>query len=140
MRQVIKEALAIQLVLYQAAGVSLKCDFEDGLPAVSLDVAKIKQVILNLCRNSLDAMPEGGALTVRCYSSGATVVLEIADNGIGMPVGLDPFELFKTTKPGGSGLGLPIVEQIVLAHNGTIDYTSETSRGTTFKIIFPSAG
>lgn len=85
-------------------------------------------------------MPEGGALTVRCYSSGATVVLEIADNGIGMPVGLDPFELFKTTKPGGSGLGLPIVEQIVLAHNGTIDYTSETSRGTTFKIIFPSAG
>jgi signal transduction histidine kinase len=68
---------------------------------------------------------------------GATVVLEIADTGIGMPEGIDPFALFQTTKAHGSGLGLPIVEQIVLAHNGTIDYTSEPGRGTTFKIVFP---
>jgi signal transduction histidine kinase len=66
LRKVVEEALAIQLVLYQAAGVSLKCDFEDGLPTVNLDAAKIKQVILNLCKNALDAMPQGGDLTVRC--------------------------------------------------------------------------
>jgi signal transduction histidine kinase len=100
-------------------------------------VAKIKQVILNLCKNSLDAMPEGGDLTVRCYSAGPTVVLEIADNEIGMPVGSDPFELFKTTKPNGNGLGLPIMEQIVRAHNGTIDYTSETSRVRHSRLSFP---
>jgi two-component system sensor histidine kinase HydH len=109
------------------------------LPAVKLDPAKIKQVILNLCRNALDAMPQGGDLTIRGYSLGATVVLEIADTGIGMPEGIDPFALFQTTKVHGSGLGLPIVEQIVLAHNGTINYTSEPGRGTTFKIIFPAA-
>ena len=139
LRQVVEDALAIQLIFYQTAGVNLKLEFEDGLPAAKLDTAKIKQVILNLCRNALDAMPQGGDLTIRGYSYGATVVLEIADTGIGMPEGIDPFALFQTTKVHGSGLGLPIVEQIVLAHNGTIDYSSEPGRGTTFKIVFPAA-
>jgi two-component system, NtrC family, sensor histidine kinase HydH len=139
LRQVVEDALAIQLIFYQTAGVNLKLDFKDGLPAVKLDTAKIKQVILNLCRNALDAMPQGGDLTVSGYSYGTTVVLEIADTGIGMPEGLDPFALFQTTKVHGSGLGLAIVEQIVLAHNATIDYTSEPDLGTTFKIIFPAA-
>ncbi|HEX6436904.1 MAG TPA: ATP-binding protein [Candidatus Binatia bacterium] len=139
LRQVVEDALAIQLVVYQTAGVNLKLEFKDGLPAVKLDTAKIKQVILNLCSNALDAMPRGGELTIRGYSLGATVVLEIADTGIGMPEGIDPFALFQTTKVHGSGLGLPIVEQIVLAHNGTIDHTSEAGRGTTFKIVFPAA-
>ena len=139
LREIVEEALAIQLIVFQAAGVSLKFDFEHGLPAVSLDARKIKQVILNLCKNALAAMPQGGDLTVKCFSYGATVVLEIADTGIGIPAGLDPFALFKTTKVGGSGLGVSIVEQIVLAHHGTIDYTSKPGRGTTFKIIFPAA-
>jgi signal transduction histidine kinase len=137
LREVVQEALAIQLIVYRNAGVNVSFDFEDGLPALRLDAAKMKQVILNLCKNALDAMPKGGELTIRCYSLGATVILEIADTGMGMPVGLDPFLLFKTTKIGGSGLGLPIVEQIVLAHNGTIDYTSEPGQGTTFKIVLP---
>jgi two-component system, NtrC family, sensor histidine kinase HydH len=139
LRALIEEALAIQLIVFQAAGVNLKFDFEDDLPEVNLDAPKIKQVILNLCKNALDAMPQGGHLTVRCFSYGATVVLDIVDSGIGIPDGLDPFALFKTTKVDGSGLGVSIVEQIVLAHNGTIDYTSKPGRGTTFKIIFPAA-
>ena len=136
LREIVEEALAIQLIVFQAAGVNLKFDFEDGLPVVNLDAPKIKQVILNLCKNALDAMPQGGDLTIKCYSLDATVVLEIADTGIGIPEGLDPFALFKTTKVGGSGLGDSIVEQIVLAHHGTIDYTSNPGRGTTFKIVF----
>jgi two-component system, NtrC family, sensor histidine kinase HydH len=136
-RKVVQEALAIQLIVYRNAGVNVGFDFEDGLPTVEFDVSKIKQVILNLCKNALDAMPQGGDLNIRCYSLGASVILEIADTGIGMPAGLDPFTLFKTTKLSGSGLGLPIVEQIVLAHNGTIEYTSEPGRGTTFKIVLP---
>jgi signal transduction histidine kinase len=139
LRAVIEEALAIQIIVFQAAGVILKFDFADGLPEVKLDTAKIKQVILNLCKNALDAMPQGGDLTIRNYSFGTTVVLEIADTGTGMPEGIDPFALFQTTKVHGSGLGLPIVEQIVLAHNGTIDYTSQPGLGTTFKIVFPAA-
>jgi signal transduction histidine kinase len=139
LRKVVEETLAIQLIVYRAAGVVVKFDFADPLPAANLDAVKIKQVILNLCKNAVEAMPKGGCLTVKCYAFGATVVLEIADNGMGMPEGIDPFALFKTTKLGGSGLGLPIVEQIVLAHNGTIDYTSELEGGTTFTIVFPAA-
>ena len=135
LREIVEEALAVQLILYRNAGVKVRFDFEDGLPALELDAPKIKQVILNLCKNALDAMPKGGDLNIRCYSLGAAVILEIADTGIGMPEGLDPFALFKTTKLNGTGLGLPIVEQIVLAHNGTIEYTSEPGRGTTFKIV-----
>ena len=135
LREVVEEALAIQMILYRNAGVNVRFDFEDGLPALELDAPKIKQVILNLCKNALDAMPKGGDLNIRCYSLGTTVILEIADTGTGIQQGLDPFALFKTTKADGTGLGLPIVEQIVLAHNGTIEYTSEPGRGTTFKIV-----
>jgi signal transduction histidine kinase len=135
LREVVEEALAIQMIVYRNAGVNVRFQFENGLPALDLDASKIKQVILNLCNNALDAMPKGGDLNIRCYSLGATVILEIADTGTGIQQGLDPFALFKTTKADGTGLGLPIVEQIVLAHNGTIEYTSEPGRGTTFKII-----
>jgi two-component system, NtrC family, sensor histidine kinase HydH len=135
LREVVEEALAIQMIVYRNAGVNVRFQFENGLPALDLDASKIKQVILNLCNNARDAMPKGGDLNIRCYSLGATVILEIADTGTGIQQGLDPFALFKTTKADGTGLGLPIVEQIVLAHNGTIEYTSEPGRGTTFKII-----
>jgi signal transduction histidine kinase len=73
------------------------------------------------------------------YSFGDAVVLEIIDNGVGIPMAANIFASFKTTKVDGSGLGLAVVEQIVSAHNGTIDYTSELGSGTTFKIVFPMA-
>ena len=99
----------------------------------------MKQVILNLCKNAIEAMPEGGCLTLKSYHSGQAMVLEICDTGVGVPEDMDVFELFRTTKPGGSGLGLPIVQQIISAHNGTIDYTTEPGHGTTFKISLPAA-
>ena len=82
---------------------------------------------------------DGGGLTVKVYRSEPMVVLEINDNGIGVPHGVNIFELFKTTKRCGSGLGLPIAQQIVAAHNGTIDYTTEAGHGTTFKVCLPAA-
>jgi signal transduction histidine kinase len=63
--------------------------------------------------------------------------MEIADTGIGMPDDVNAFQIFLTTKPAGSGLGLPLVQQIVSAHKGTITYSSEPGRGTTFTIILP---
>jgi two-component system sensor histidine kinase FlrB len=66
------------------------------------------------------------------------IVMEIADNGAGVPGDVDVFELFKTTKPDGSGLGLPIVQQIVSAHKGTVNYITELGRGTTFTVNLPA--
>ena len=132
--KIAEEALALEMTAYRAAGITVKFAFEDALPMVRLDTAKIKQVILNLCQNAVEAMPDGGCLTLKCYRARAMVILEISDDGIGVPNDVNIFELFKTTKPGGTGLGLPLVQQIVSAHNGTIAYKSEPGRGATFKV------
>jgi signal transduction histidine kinase len=132
--KVAEEALALEMMAYRAAGITVKLAFEDALPLVKLDTAKIKQVILNLCKNAVEAMPGGGCLTIKGYRSRGMVVLEISDDGVGVPDGINIFELFKTTKPAGTGLGLPLVQQIVSAHKGTVAYKSEPGRGATFKV------
>jgi signal transduction histidine kinase len=79
-------------------------------------------------------MPNGGVLNIRAYRSNDHAVLEVSDTGAGIPEGFDPFHLFKTTKPEGTGLGLPIVQQIITDHHGTVDYISESGKGTTFRV------
>ncbi len=135
--KIAEEALALEMITYRAAGITVKFAFEDALPLVRLDTAKIKQVILNLCRNAVEAMPNGGCLTLKGYRARGMVVLEVSDDGVGVPDDVNIFELFKTTKPGGTGLGLPLVQQIVSAHDGKIAYKSKPGRGATFKISLP---
>jgi signal transduction histidine kinase len=136
-----KEVLSCQYDAYRELGIAVELQFDDPLPPVMAHADKIKQVILNLCNNAVEAMPDGGYLTVKGYHFARTVVLEIRDTGTGIPQNLDVFELFRTTKPDGTGLGLPLVRQIVSAHNGTINYTSVPGPGhrTTFKISLPAA-
>jgi signal transduction histidine kinase len=134
-----QEALACQLEAYRALGITVQLQFNDLLPPVMADGDKIKQVILNLCKNAVEAMPDGGCLTLNGHLADQMVVLEISDSGVGIPEGVNIFELFKTTKPDGSGLGLPLVQQIVSAHHGTIEYSTEPGRGTTFRIYLPLA-
>lgn len=136
--KIIEEVLACQFETYRALGITVKLEFNDFVPPVMADAGKIKQVILNLCKNGVEAMPTGGYLGLKVYPAGPAVVLEISDTGIGLPGGLDIFELFTTTKPDGSGLGLPLVREIVSAHKGTINYTTEPGHGTTFKIYLPA--
>ena len=134
LRQIVEEVLAPNIRNYKDSGVSVKIEVDDNLPLLALDREKMKQVILNLCKNAVEAMPEGGLLTVRAYQTADTVILEFGDSGQGIPEGFDPFHLFKTTKPHGTGLGLPIVQQIVSDHHGTVDYVSELGKGTTFRV------
>lgn len=82
-------------------------------------------------------MPRGGHLTVKLYRSGRQLVLEVSDSGVGVPDGVDVFKLFKTTKPEGRGLGLPLAQQIVSAHQGAIAYASDPGHRTTFKVSLP---
>ena len=137
LQEIIKEILASEKLAYQPAGITIKTDFE-SLPLIRIDSAKMKQVVLNLCKNAIEAMRGGGCLMVKVYRSDLMVVLEISDTGIGVPHGVNVFELFKTTKPCGSGLGLAVVQQIISAHSGTINYTTEVGRGTTFKVSLPA--
>lgn len=101
------------------------------------DAAKLLQVILNLTGNAVESMPDGGTLTLRAYSTGEEVIFEVSDTGSGIPEGVDIFKLFTTTKRQGAGLGMYIVQQIVSAHLGTIVYSTEQGKGSTFQITLP---
>ncbi|HLH38085.1 MAG TPA: HAMP domain-containing sensor histidine kinase [Bryobacteraceae bacterium] len=104
------------------------------------DADLLKQAILNLVTNALDAMKEGGHLHLRAGRQDDIVTLEVADDGPGIPPELrnKVFQLYFTTKPKGSGIGLAMTYRAVQLHNGTIDFTSENGRGTTFRLQFPA--
>jgi PAS domain S-box-containing protein len=136
-RQILDEVLAPATKHYKDCGIALELEFEDNVPLIPVDREKIKQVILNLCKNAVEAMPDGGTLKCKAYQKADRVILEVADTGTGIPEGLDVFQLFRTTKPQGTGLGLPIVEQIVSEHRGTVDYVFEVGKGTAFIVSLP---
>ncbi len=138
LRKMIDEVIAEDKLLYDSVGVRLKFEFPDTLLSITLDREKIKQAILRICKNAIEAMPSGGVLTFRGYESDGRMFLEIGDTGAGIPKELEVFEPFRTTKPLSSGLGLPIVSQIISAHDGTIDYVSDLGKGMTFKIELPA--
>jgi PAS domain S-box-containing protein len=137
LQRIVDEVLAPNRKNYINAGIRVVTDFDEDLPLVPLDSAKIKQVILNLCKNAVEAMSSGGVLTVKSYRRGDSIVLEVSDTGPGIPEGFDPFQLFKSNKPQGTGLGLPIVQQIMSDHHGTVDYNSQVGQGTTFRLSLP---
>src|ERR1043166_5375452 len=126
--KVIEEIAALQVLVCRSQGINVKVEFDNAVPWMRLNTAKLKQLVLNLCKNAADAMPHGGELTLRVYRCGASIGLDISDNGIGITGNPNTFELFETTKPRGSGLGLPIVQQIVSGHNGKITCSSEIGR------------
>lgn len=85
-------------------------------------------------------MPQGGELRVTPHAVPNAVELEIRDSGMGIPPEAQKriFSLFYTTKPGGTGVGLAMAFRVVQLHNGTIDFTSEVNRGTTFRVTLPT--
>jgi signal transduction histidine kinase len=109
------------------------------------DADLLKQAILNLVTNALEAMKSdtkgGCVLRLKVERTGDTVAVEIADNGPGIPpeVRDKVFQLYFTTKERGSGIGLAMTYRAVQLHNGTVDFTSELGRGTTFRLQFPAS-
>jgi len=125
----------------EAAGIRVETELEDAVEAM-IDENQIRQALLNLVRNSREAMPGGGVLRLsarRAPDGGAE--LRVADTGNGMrPEDLARiFDPFYTTKEGGTGLGLSLTQQIVAQHGGTLRCESEPGRGTTFTLHIPGA-
>ena len=133
------EILAMEAENHAGKGVRVEQHLPPDLPLIQADRDRLKQALWNLCKNAVEAMPQGGTLTLHAHSSGADVILEIADTGAGIPPGVDIFEPFTTTKLSGSGLGLVVVRQVVAAHGGNITYSSEPGKGTTFRLVLPQA-
>ena len=111
-----------------------------SLLRVPLDPAQIKQALVNLIKNAMQAMTKSGVLTVSTGSGREGVWVSVSDTGCGIPgEQLNRiFEPFFTTKKKGSGLGLMIVQRIVREHDGLIKLESHPGRGTTFRIWLPA--
>jgi len=135
----VSEAIEIELPRYAEQKIEVVSTFSTDLPKVTVDIDKMKQVILNLSKNAVEAMPSGGRLSFSGSVTNGTVTLSISDTGAGIPTAIDIFEPFFTTKSFGTGIGLTIVRQIVQAHGGSISYRSESGKGTTFAIDLPLA-
>lgn len=137
--------------LFRAQGLSevrWEEDLKPDLPAVPLDAPRIKQVLLNLCQNAVQAMKGGGSLTLRTrmgrlrdpQARGAPCLeMTVEDTGCGIArEDLDQiFVPFFTTRPDGTGLGLPICQRIIQAHHGELDVLSTVGKGTVFTIRLP---
>jgi two-component system sensor kinase FixL len=135
----VTEAIEIELPHYAELGVNVERRFAPDLPRVRVDIDKMKQVILNLAKNAVEAMPNGGNLLFAGSTDTKAVILEVTDTGAGIPGEVDVFEPFFTTKSFGTGIGMTIVRQILAAHGGGISYTSQVGKGTTFNIQLPLA-
>jgi PAS domain S-box-containing protein len=119
--------------------VQIVSECSPELPPIRGDSAKLKQAFFNLFKNAVEAMPYGGTLAIKGYVNNGSVCVDISDTGIGIPDDLKVFDLFSSTKPHGTGLGLFIVQQIILAHDGVVSYASTVGKGTTFHLTLPAS-
>jgi signal transduction histidine kinase len=138
---VVDEVLRLMAPEAAGNGITLaKASLGPPVPSFRMDAEKMKQVVINLVRNAVEAMPGGGSVTVDTGVVNGQARLAVRDTGPGLPEGVDVFQLFVTTKARGTGLGLSIVQQIVLQHGGEISVQSQPGQGATFTISLPMAG
>jgi PAS domain S-box-containing protein len=133
----IEDVITLQAPHFAQTGIQITNLTTRDLPVVSVDKDKMKQALLNLLKNAGEAMPNGGTITIKTFTAGDSIILEITDTGKGIPLDIDAFEPFLTTKREGTGVGLVIVRQILTAHAGKISYRSKPGEGTTFRIELP---
>jgi signal transduction histidine kinase len=125
----------------RAAGCTLEVCVEPGLPLVAADEAQVRQALLNLLRNAREAMPNGGTITLSATVSEGGVEIAVRDRGEGIPPERreQVFDLFYSTKERGTGLGLPLTQQVVVAHRGWIRCEDAPGGGTVFTMWLPRA-
>ncbi|MBV9182868.1 MAG: PAS domain-containing sensor histidine kinase [Acidobacteria bacterium] len=121
--------------------VKLVREFSPQTISVKVDIDFMKQAILNVVLNGIQAMPNGGTLTIAAYREEDAVVTEIRDQGTGIPANVQEkiFELYFTTKKSGSGIGLAQTYQVMQWHYGSVDFESSEGQGTTFRLRLPLA-
>ena len=137
----LRDVLEVAQPQLQKANVQVAQLLPIGVPEVFVDRDLLKQAVLNLVLNAVEAMPTGGQLQMTLNRRGEMAEITVGDTGKRnfLENRQKVFQLFFTTRPGGSGIGLASTFRIVQLHNGSIDFTSEVGRGTTFRIELPLA-
>jgi PAS domain S-box-containing protein len=139
LNDVVKETLDLLRPEIENRGITIKEKLTRQLPSSPMDPAQIKQALVNLVKNAIQAMTKGGVLKLQTDPGVEGVVVSVADTGGGIPQEQINriFEPFYTTKKKGTGLGLMIVQRIVRDHHGRIDVESHVGKGTVFRIWLP---
>jgi len=142
LRRVLEDVVALASPDAAQHNVQVSVQLPPEPLTVKIDCDFIKQAILNVVLNGVQAMAEGGALNVSARKENDTVITEISDHGGGIPPEIQDkiFELYFTTKKGGSGIGLAQTYQIFQWHYGSVDFDSREGEGTTFRLLLPLVG
>ena len=112
---------------------------QEGLPALDSDLSILKRILINLIQNAVQAMPNGGKLTLNAYEEENHIVVAVKDNGVGIPEAIKDklFTPMFTTKSKGQGFGLVVVKRLTEALGGAVAFKSQEGKGTTFIVRFP---
>jgi signal transduction histidine kinase len=139
LKRLLDDVLVLATPDAEQHGVAIVRELAPAPLGVKVDVDFMKQAILNVVLNGVQAMPQGGTLTISTRSEEGQVVAEIRDEGGGIPPEIQEkiFELYFTTKQGGSGIGLAQTYQIMQWHYGSVDFVSADGHGTTFRLTLP---
>jgi signal transduction histidine kinase len=135
----VEDAVRLARSSLATSNVRIETALTGNLPAVECDEEQIKQVLLNLLMNAVQAMPDGGRVDVSASQEGGHVALIVADDGPGIPEEMRAriFDPFFTTREAGTGLGLAVVQQIVTQHGGQIDVEQNGAQGARFVVRIP---
>ena len=136
---VIQNLLDFLALEFKQSRIEVRSHLSEETPAMFGSPDQLRQALLNLLLNALQAMPQGGTLTVSTAASSNTLKVSVADTGLGIdPTTKDKiFDPYFTTKEKGSGLGLTIVRRVIRDHGGEIKVKSELSKGTEFELLIP---
>ena len=139
LNHLVRDLLEFMRFELEQAGIKVELQLQEPCPQIRLDDKYLKQALLNIVKNAITAMPQGGTLRVETVRKGSTLQLKVSDTGVGIPEeNLDKiFEPYFTTREFGSGLGLTLVYKIVKEHLGDIAVSSKPGEGTTFTLSFP---
>lgn len=126
----------------EGRNVTVNCLWNQNLPKIRGDADLLKQAFYNLIKNAVQAMPQGGTLSISCSADERSVYVDVLDQGQGIRPedARQLFTPFFTTKANGNGLGLMVVERIVRDHGGRLSFESKVGEGTRFRLAFPVIG
>lgn len=142
LRELVLDVVSFVKPEMESANIRLNVELGNSPIVVRMDEGQVRQALLNLLRNAREAMPKGGTISIRFHYDDDAVLnvghLIVADEGEGIPDDIleKIFDPFFTTKAQGTGLGLPLVQQIMLAHGGNVRCSSLMNRGTEFRLVF----
>lgn len=139
LRRITDEVVALATPEAAQHGVTVVNDRSEQTMMARVDDDLVKQALLNVVINGVQAMQQGGTLTVRTFARGENGTIEVQDEGAGIPPEARDkiFNLYYTTKKAGSGIGLAMTYRVLQLHNGALEFESEVGKGTTFRLVLP---